>query len=86
MKWGVVVAAPSTINNLYSSIACSIPHDSAQDDSANREMEDGKNESSVGSLNLWFYEERHNAELELSVPRIRVHSWFSRSSLVFVLP
>ena len=30
--------------------------------------------SSVGSLNLWFYEERHNAELELGVPGIRVHS------------
>jgi hypothetical protein len=31
---------PSTINNLYSSIVCSLPHDSAQHDSANREKED----------------------------------------------
>ena len=45
--------------------------------------------SSMASLNLWFYEEvvasRHNAELELRVPWIRVIRGSKRSSLVFLL-
>ena len=52
-------------------------------------IERRKMKSSMASLNLWFYEEvvasRHNAELELRVPWIRVIRGSKRSSLVFLL-